>query len=140
MSGSPSGKTGRRKTGDIVKFKYLVLLLLLLGIVLIHVNSLAFPHRVVSRHVILIFFIGIACYFAYESRRRHLEEFNKLKEFLRICAWCKKVCYTDPDTKEEKWVTLEEYIKLENKYTASHGICPECFHSMNTDKGLSERH
>lgn len=131
MSEERSGKLHRGKTGDVVKFKSLVMFLLLLGIALIHFNSLAFPHRVISRHVILILFIGIAGYFAYESRRRHLEEYNKLKKFLRICAWCKKICVTDPETKEDKWVTFEEYMKLEHKFTSSHGICPGCYHHLN---------
>lgn len=131
MSGKQFSKSERSIIGDSVKFKLLVLFLLSLGIVLIHVNSIALPHRVISRHVILILFIGIAVYFAYESRRRHLEEFNKLKNFLRICAWCRKTCYTDPETMEEKWVTFEEYMKLEHKFSASHGICPGCYHNVN---------
>jgi len=131
MSGNRYGKSERRIIGDIVKFKYVVLILLISGTVLIHVNSLALPHRVISRHLILILFIGIASYFAYESRRRHLEEYDKLKKFLRVCAWCKKICITDPETKEEKWVTFEEYMKLEHKFTSSHGICPGCYHYMN---------
>ena len=114
-----------------MKFKSVVMILLALGITLIHFNSYAFPHSVTLRHVILILFIGIACYFAYESRRRHLEEYEKLKKFLRICSWCKKICFTDPETKEEKWITFEEYMALEHKHISSHGICPECFRRMD---------
>ncbi len=114
-----------------MKFKYFVLLLLSLGIILIHINSIAFPHRVVYRHIILLLFIVIASYSAFESRRRHLKEYKELKKFLRICAWCKKVCLTDPETKEDKWVSFEEYMKLEHKLTSSHGICPGCYHRMD---------
>ena len=113
-----------------MKLKYVVLILLFTGIALIHINSIAFPHGVLLRHVILLLFIAVAGYIAYESRRRHLEEFNKLQKFLRICAWCKKICFIDPETKEEKWATFEEYMELEHKFTSSHGICPECYHHV----------
>ena len=114
-----------------MKFKLVVLTLLVLGIILIHINTFAFPHSVVLRHVILILFSAIAGYFAYESRRRHLEEYEKLIKFLRICSWCRKICFTDPETKEEKWVPFEEYMALEHKSTSSHGICPECYRRMD---------
>jgi len=110
-----------------MKFKYVVLALLVLGIILIHVNSYALPHSVVIRHIILSLFIGFACYFAYESRRRQLMELEKLKSFLKVCAWCKKVCVTDADTKEDKWIHFEEYMVLEHKLKSSHGICPDCY-------------
>ena len=112
-------------------FKYIVLSLLAVSIVIIHIDSLEFPHSVIIRHVILILFIGLAGYLSYESRRRHLKEYEKLKKFLRICSWCKKICYTDPQTKEEKWITFEEYLALEHKLTSSHGICPECFNRLD---------
>ena len=114
-----------------MKFKYVVLTLLVMGIALVHINSFALPHSVITRHVILLLFVGAALYLAYESRRRHLEEYERLKKFIRICAWCKKVCFTDPETKEEKWVTFEEYMKLAHKFTASHGICKDCYHRMD---------
>jgi hypothetical protein len=114
-----------------MKFNYVVLLCMVIGIILIHINSLAFPHSVILRHVILLVFIGTASYLAYESRRRHLEEYAKLQSFLRICSWCKKICFTDPETKEEKWVAFEEYMALEHKLTSSHGICPDCYRRLD---------
>ena len=109
-----------------MKFKYIVFILLAIGIIVIHINSLMFPHSVLLRHVILFIFIGISAYFAYESRRKHLEEYAKLKKFLRVCSYCKKVCITDPDTKEEKWVDFEEYMALEHHSKSTHGRCPHC--------------
>jgi len=113
-----------------MKFKYVVFALMTLGTILIHLNSYALPHSVIARHIILILFIGIACYFAYDSRQRHLEELEKLKSFLKVCAWCKKVCVTDPETKEARWINFEEYIALEHKQKSSHGICPVCFEKV----------
>ena len=110
-----------------MKFKYVVLILLILGTILIHVNSYALPHSVVVRHLLLLIFIAVACYVAYDSRRRHLEELEKLKSFLKVCAWCRKVCVTDAETNEDKWILFEDYMVLEHKLKSSHGICPECY-------------
>jgi len=113
-----------------VKSKIIILILLSLGIILIHVNSYFIPNGLLLRHIILIVFIGVATYYAYESRRRHLEEYAKLERFLRICAWCKTVSTTDPVTKVEEWVPLEDYIEREYKFKASHGVCPECYRNQ----------
>jgi len=116
-----------------MKLKYIILILLILIIILIHINSLAFPHSVVLRHLILLLFIGITCYIAYDSRRKYIEKYEKLRKFMKICAWCNKVCYIDFGSKEEKWITFEEYMLLEYKFTSSHGICPKCFHNIDID-------
>jgi len=110
-----------------MKFKYIVFSLMTLGIILIHLNSYALPHSLILRHIILILFIVLACYYVHDSRRRHRAELEKLKSFLRVCAWCKKVCVTDAETKEDNWIFFEEYIALEHKQTSSHGICLECY-------------
>ena len=109
-----------------MKIKYIVFILLAIGIIVIHINSLVFPHSVLLRHIILFLFIGAAAYFAYESRRMHLEEYAKLKKFLKVCSFCKKVCITDPDTKEDKWIDFEEYMALETKLKPTQGKCPHC--------------
>jgi hypothetical protein len=81
-----------------MKFKKSIFILLAIGLIVIHVDSLAFPHSIFIRHILLFIFIGAAAYFAYESRRKHLDEYDKLKKFIRVCSYCKKVCITDPDT------------------------------------------
>jgi hypothetical protein len=75
--------------------------------------------------------MAVAGYLAYESRRKHLEAYEKLREFLRICSWCKKVCFTDPQTGEERWLPFEEYMALEHNSTSSHGICPDCYRRLD---------
>jgi hypothetical protein len=113
-----------------VKSKIIMLILLSLGIILIHVNSYFIPNSVLFRHIILIIFISVAFYYAYESRRRHLEEYARLEKFIRICAWCKTICITDPVTKEEQWIPFEDYMEREYKFKSSHGVCPACYQSQ----------
>ena len=104
-----------------------MLVLFSLGIALIHFDTKTFPNGLLLRHIILILFVCIASYYVYDARRKQQEAFDKLKKFLRICAWCKTVCITDPVTKEEKWISFDEYMKQEYNFESSHGICPRCF-------------
>ncbi|MBA3650609.1 MAG: hypothetical protein H0W66_03765, partial [Chthoniobacterales bacterium] len=43
-----------------------------------------------------------------------------LEDFIRVCAWCRKVEVAD------QWVTFEDYMKLQHDVKATHGICPAC--------------
>ena len=43
-----------------------------------------------------------------------------LEDFIRVCAWCRKVEVAD------EWVTFEDYMKLQHDVKATHGICPGC--------------
>jgi hypothetical protein len=43
-----------------------------------------------------------------------------LEDFIRVCAWCRKV------EVGEKWLTFEEYMKRQHDVKSTHGICPEC--------------
>lgn len=82
-----------------MKYRFIVLLILLLGIALIHINGYAFPHSVVARHIVIILFIGIAGYSAYESRRRQLEEYRKceLKNIKILEAMPDNILYISGD-------------------------------------------
>ncbi|HEY3664294.1 MAG TPA: hypothetical protein VGL24_14165 [Chthoniobacterales bacterium] len=43
-----------------------------------------------------------------------------LEDFIRVCAWCRKVEVAD------QWVTFEDYMKVQHDVKSTHGICPEC--------------
>ncbi len=51
-----------------------------------------------------------------------LLEVKQLKQFLPICAYCKKVRNDD-----NYWQQIEHYISDHLDTQFSHGICPECF-------------
>lgn len=52
--------------------------------------------------------------------RRLVSRVRALEEYLRICAWCRKVDH------EGSWLTTEEYFGSHLATLTSHGICPEC--------------
>jgi hypothetical protein len=56
----------------------------------------------------------------YWVTRRLVRRLRYLEEFLRVCAWCKKV---DLDG---SWVSLEKYFDAELDTQTTHGICPAC--------------
>jgi hypothetical protein len=41
-------------------------------------------------------------------------------DFIRVCAWCRKVEVA------EEWVSFEDYMKLQHDVKSTHGICPTC--------------
>jgi hypothetical protein len=50
-----------------------------------------------------------------------------LEKFVRVCAWCRKVCY------REEWLPLEEYFERGLHVGTTHGICPECLMKAKED-------
>ena len=43
-----------------------------------------------------------------------------LEEFLRPCAWCRKLHL------DNEWVPVEEFLQRKFDSRTSHGICPAC--------------
>jgi len=58
--------------------------------------------------------------------RRLVQRLRYLEEFLRICAWCKKI-----DLGNE-WGSLETYFDAKLNTKTTHGICPTC--AANSEK------
>jgi len=43
-----------------------------------------------------------------------------LEDFLRLCAWCRRLSIDD------EWVPIEGFLQRKFDTRASHGICPTC--------------
>lgn len=54
------------------------------------------------------------------SVRRLVKRLRYLEDFVRVCAWCRKVHYND------RWVSTEDYFNQAMKIQSSHSICPAC--------------
>jgi hypothetical protein len=52
--------------------------------------------------------------------RRLIDHMHYLEEFVRVCAWCKKLNVRD------QWVPMDEFLELKFDTATSHGICPAC--------------
>lgn len=56
----------------------------------------------------------------YFFTRRILERLYYLDDFVRVCAWCRKI------GDGADWIPLEEYFSKGFDIKTSHGICPTC--------------
>ena len=45
---------------------------------------------------------------------------RSLEDFMRVCAWCRRV------NSDDEWLSFEDYMKSEHDVRSTHGICPEC--------------
>jgi hypothetical protein len=58
------------------------------------------------------------------ATRRLLTHVRYLEDFLKVCAWCRKVGH------EDKWMQIEEYFAEGLNLGTSHGVCPECLEKL----------
>lgn len=54
------------------------------------------------------------------STRRNLDRLKYLEEFLRVCAWCRRI-----DCNGE-WMRMEKFLARGFDTPTTHGICEEC--------------
>jgi hypothetical protein len=73
-------------------------------------------HRAILRTVVIILIWA----WVYMITRRLLKRLHYLEDFLRICSWCRRVCYND------EWLGLENYFNSKFATRTSHGMCPDC--------------
>src|SRR5262245_21606261 len=52
--------------------------------------------------------------------RRLIARLHYLEEFLRLCAWCRKLHM------DGEWIPLEDYFQRRFDTQTTHGICPAC--------------
>jgi hypothetical protein len=54
------------------------------------------------------------------STRRLLNRVRQLEDFMRVCAWCRRIDY------KGEWMKLEDFMQQGFDTPTTHGICPEC--------------
>jgi hypothetical protein len=77
--------------------------------------TFSWPRVLLRTGVVLLIWIWV-----HLSTRRLLDRVHGLEEYLRVCAWCRKVGHGD------EWLTMEEYFGSQFGRSTSHGICPAC--------------
>ena len=84
-------------------------------------------HRALLRTAVIL----LVWAWVHLATRKLLKRLHHLEEFLRICGWCRKVCYQD------EWLTMEEYFNSKFATRTTHGMCPDCL--KREVAGLEER-
>jgi hypothetical protein len=54
------------------------------------------------------------------ATRQLVTRLHYLEEFLRLCAWCRKI------RMDNEWISLEDFFERRFDTRTSHGICPAC--------------
>ena len=54
------------------------------------------------------------------STRRLVNRVRQLEDFMRVCAWCRRIDY------KGEWMRLEDFMQEGFDTPTTHGICPEC--------------
>jgi hypothetical protein len=54
------------------------------------------------------------------STRRMLKRIRQLEDFMRVCAWCRRIDY------KGEWMPLEDFLQEGFDTPTTHGICHEC--------------
>ncbi len=57
----------------------------------------------------------------YVLTKRLLARLRYLEGFLRVCAYCRKICH------DEEWLPLEQYFAKGLEVQTSHSVCPACY-------------
>lgn len=61
------------------------------------------------------------------AQRRLEEELRLLRTMLSVCAWCRRVHDADAG-----WIPPDHYIVRHGDHTLSHGMCPDCERTMQS--------
>jgi hypothetical protein len=61
---------------------------------------------------------------AFILTRRLLARLHYLEEFLKVCAWCRRI------GKGDDWFSMEQFFDKSFSVKTSHGICPDCAKKM----------
>ena len=63
------------------------------------------------------------------STRRVLVRMQRLEEFLKVCAWCRRIEF------HGEWISLERFLQQGFDTPTTHGICQDC---LEREKAAAE--
>src|ERR1017187_5209815 len=79
------------------------------------------PFVILHRRTTLEMLLVLGVWFVVTaSTRRILNRIRYLEEFMRVCAWCRRINY------HGEWMRLEEFMQQGFDTPTTHGICTEC--------------
>jgi hypothetical protein len=88
-------------------------------------------HRALLRTVVILLVWG----WVHLITKRILKRLHYLEEFVRVCGWCRKVCY------QNQWLPMEKYLNTKYDMHTTHGMCPDCLKGTKQeimDKGPAQ--
>jgi hypothetical protein len=86
-------------------------------------------YRAILRTIVIL----LIWLWVHMATRKLLKRLHYLEEFLRVCSWCRKVCY------EGEWIEMEKYLKTKFATKTSHGMCPHCLQKTKSEIVASDK-
>lgn len=80
-------------------------------------HPFAFVHQRSTLNMLLVLAVW---FLVSRSTRRILDRVRHLEEFMRVCAWCRRINF------KGEWISLEEFMRQGFDTPTTHGICTEC--------------
>jgi len=84
-------------------------------------HPFAFVHRRLTLEMLLVLAVWLL---VSASTGRLLKRVRQLEEFMKVCAWCRRIDY------HGEWMKLEQFMQQGFDTPTTHGICPECFQTQ----------
>ena len=81
--------------------------------------------RKAAFETVAVLIVWLALFFV---QRKFLRRLCYLEDFLRVCAWCRRI------GKDDKWLLPEEYLACNFAIKTSHGMCPDCAARLLAEK------
>jgi hypothetical protein len=80
-------------------------------------HPMAFLHHRSTLDILLVLAVW---FLVSRSTRGILARVQYLEEFMRMCAWCRRIHF------KGEWMRLEEFMRQSFDTPTTHGICTEC--------------
>ena len=80
-----------------------------------HAFSLVYRQSTLQMLLVLAVWLLVS-----NSTRRLVKTVERLQNFMRVCAWCRRIDY------KGEWMPLEQFMEQGFDTPTTHGICPEC--------------
>ena len=84
-------------------------------------HPFAFVYRRTTLEMLLVLAVWLL---VSASTGRLLKRVRQLEEFMKVCAWCRRIDY------HGEWMKLEQFMQQGFDTPTTHGICPECFQTQ----------
>lgn len=110
---------------NIKPLDYMIIVFIIIAQHFILLSFLPWEYKDLIKNIMALGLISLAGILIHNHIYKLVEENNRLKGFLPICAGCKKI-----RDKNGIWHDVETFISDNSRATFSHGICNECRESL----------
>ncbi|OPZ60713.1 MAG: hypothetical protein BWY87_00302 [Deltaproteobacteria bacterium ADurb.Bin510] len=60
--------------------------------------------------------------------QRLKQRIRELESYIVMCSWCNRI-----NIEDDRWVSIEHYLRRQRDLQTSHGICPDCAQRLHAE-------